>query len=193
MWTEKDKRGVKSTEKKEFQEILVSNKHLQYLRSHKVLNYCLYCTTLWCANMYFMPVTQRQAALLLIWGVALRDVTNNSCVRDYFDLLYSLLLTMSSFFFFIAQIVRLAEAPSGLGESQEKDMILKQGVNAELLDVPGSPQFGPGGKIVDPLQNPTNHYEINFIGIDGKEVKMPVVIKQKIWFDGEVLNKSVVS
>ena len=72
-------------------------------------------------------------------------------------------------------------------------MILKQGVNAELLDVPESPQFGPGGKIVDPLQNPTNHYEINFIGIDGKEVEMPVVIKQKIWFDGEVLNKSVVS
>ena len=66
--------------------MLVSNKHLQYLRSHKVLNYCLYCTTLWCANMYFMPVTQHQAALLLIWGVALRDVTNNSCVRDYFDL-----------------------------------------------------------------------------------------------------------
>lgn len=153
----------------------------------------LYCTTIWCANMYFMPVTQRQAALLLIWGVALRDVTNNSCVRDYFDALYSLLLTMSSFFFFIAQIVRLVEAPSGLGESQEKDMILKQGVNAELLDVPGSPQFGPDGKIVDPLQNPTSQYEINFIGIDGKEVKMPVVIKQKIWFDGEVLNKSVVS
>ena len=62
----------------------------------------LYCTTRWCANMYFMPVTQRQAALLLIWGVALRDVTNNSCVRDYFDPLYSLLLTMSSFFFVIA-------------------------------------------------------------------------------------------
>lgn len=61
----------------------------------------LYCTTLWCANMYFMPVTQRQP-LLVIWEVALRDVTNNSCVRDYFDLLYSLLLTMSSFFFFIA-------------------------------------------------------------------------------------------
>lgn len=72
-------------------------------------------------------------------------------------------------------------------------MILKQDVNAELLDVPGSPQFGPDGKIVDPLQNPTSQYEINFIGIDGKEVKMPVVIKQKIWFDGEVLNKSVVS
>ena len=61
-------------------------------------------------------------------------------------------------------------------------MILKQGVNAELLDVPGSPQFGPDGKIVDPLQNPTSQYEINFIGIDGKEVKVPVVIKQKIWF-----------
>ena len=39
---------------------------------------------------------------LLIWGGALRDVTNNGCVRDYFDLLYSLLLTMSFCFFFIA-------------------------------------------------------------------------------------------
>ena len=63
-------------------------------------------------------------------------------------------------------------------------MILKQGVNAELLDVPGSPQFGPDGKIVDPLQNPTSQCEINFIGIDGKEVKMPVVIsfEQSPWY-----------
>ena len=73
-------------------------------------------------------------------------------------------------------------------------MILKQGVNAELLDVRGSPKFDPDGKrIVDPLQNSTKQYEINFIGIDGKEVKTPVVIERKIWFDGEVLNKSVVS
>ena len=72
-------------------------------------------------------------------------------------------------------------------------MILKQGVNAELLDVPGLPKFDPDGKIVDPLQNSTKQYEINFIGIDGKEVKTPVVIERKIWFDGEVLNKSVVS
>ena len=203
MRTEKDKRGVKSTEKKEFEKMLITTKHFQYVHAQCSIN--LLCTTIWFANMQFMPVTQReaprQAPLLLNWGGALRDVTNNSFVschagyfvRDYFDLLYSLWRTMLSFFFFIAQIVRLAEAPSGLGESQEKDMILKQGVNAELLDVPGLPKFDPDGKIVDPLQNPTKQYEINFIGIDGKEVKKPVVIERKIWFDGEVLNKSVVS
>ena len=82
----------------------------------------------------------------------------------------------------------LAEVPqTGLGNSTEKDVILKQGVDAELLGVPGSPTE-QGGKIVDPLKE--SQYDINFVGIQGAEVTIPVVIKRKIWFDGEVLNKS---
>ena len=82
----------------------------------------------------------------------------------------------------------LAEVPqTGLGNSTEKDVILKQGVDAELLGVPGSPNE-QGGKIVDPLKD--SQYDISFVGIQGAEVTIPVVIKRKIWFDGEVLNKS---
>lgn len=71
-------------------------------------------------------------------------------------------------------------------------MILKQSVDAELLDVSGSPKF-EGGKIVDPLQNPEHCYKLNFIGIEGQEVTVPVAIERKIWFDGEVLNAPEVS
>lgn len=88
------------------------------------------------------------------------------------------------------QIVCLAEVPTGLSNSDEiKARILKQGVDAELLGVPGAPTEHEG-KIVDPLANP--QYDINFVGIQGQEVTTAVLIKRKIWFDGEVLNKSAV-
>ena len=74
-----------------------------------------------------------------------------------------------------------------MGNSTEKAVILKQGVDAELLGVPGKPTKQEG-KIVDPLTDPK--YDINFVGIQGKEVITPVVVQKKIWFDGEVLNKS---
>lgn len=86
------------------------------------------------------------------------------------------------------QIVSLAEVPAnGLGDGKEKEKILKHGVDAELLGVPGSPTE-EGGKIVDPLKN--SEYKLNFVGIKGEEFTVPVVVKRKIWFDGEMLNKS---
>ena len=60
-------------------------------------------------------------------------------------------------------------------------------MDAELLGVPGSPTE-EGGKIVDPLKN--SEYKLNFVGIKGEEFTVPVVVKRKIWFDGEMLNKS---
>ena len=47
MRTEKDKRGVKSTEKKE--EMLITTKHFQYVHAQCSIN--LRCTTIWFANM----------------------------------------------------------------------------------------------------------------------------------------------
>ncbi|KAJ7356280.1 hypothetical protein OS493_026039 [Desmophyllum pertusum] len=85
------------------------------------------------------------------------------------------------------QIVRLTEVPKGLGDSTEKAVILKQGVDAELLGVPGAPTV-QDGKIVDPLTD--SKYDINFVGIQGEEITTGVVVQKKIWFDGEVLNKS---
>ncbi|KAL9973865.1 hypothetical protein ACROYT_G020371 [Oculina patagonica] len=85
------------------------------------------------------------------------------------------------------QIVRLQELPKGLGEQAEKQVILKQGVDAELLRVSGAPTFDSEGKIVDPLTD--LKYDIHFVGIQGEEVTTGVVLQKKIWFDGEVLNK----
>ena len=51
-----------------------------------------------------------------------------------------------------------------MGDSTEKAVILKQGVDAELLGVPGAPTV-QDGKIVDPLTDPK--YKINFVGIQG--------------------------
>lgn len=77
--------------------------------------------------------------------------------------------------------------PKGLGEQAEKQVILKQGVDAELLRVSGAPTFDSEGKIVDPLTD--LKYDIHFVGIQGEEVTTGVVLQKKIWFDGEVLNK----
>lgn len=66
-------------------------------------------------------------------------------------------------------------------------MILKQGVDAELLGVPGAPTVDQQGKIVDPLTD--LKYDIHFVGIQGEEVTTGVVLQKKIWFDGDVLNK----
>lgn len=68
-------------------------------------------------------------------------------------------------------------------------MILKQGVDAELIGVRGAPTFETE-KIVDPLTD--TKYNIDFVGIQGEEITTAVVIQKKIWFDGEVLNKSAV-
>ena len=65
-------------------------------------------------------------------------------------------------------------------------MILKQGVDAELLGVPGTPTKQEG-KIVDPLTQ--QNYKLHFVGIQGEEVKTDVLVQKKIWFDGEILNK----
>lgn len=73
-----------------------------------------------------------------------------------------------------------------MGEPTEAAVILKQGVDAELLGVPGSPTEQEG-KIVDPLTEHT--YDLHFVGIQGEEVTTGVVVQKKIWFDGEVLNK----
>ena len=87
-------------------------------------------------------------------------------------------------------MICLTDAPTGLSNSDEtKARILKQGVDAELLGVPGAPTVHEG-KIVDPLADP--QYNINFVGILGQEVTTAVLIKRKLWFDGEVLNKSAV-
>lgn len=85
------------------------------------------------------------------------------------------------------QIVCLTEVTAGLGDPAEKAVILKQGVDAQLLGVPGSPTEKEG-KIVDPLTN--SQYNMNFVGILGEEITTAVTVKKKIWFDGEVLNKS---
>ena len=81
----------------------------------------------------------------------------------------------------------LAEVPKGLGDSAEKAVILKQGVDAELLGVPGSPTV-ENEKIVDPLK--LGQHSLNFVGIQGEEVTTAVEVKRKIWFDGEVLNNN---
>jgi len=73
-----------------------------------------------------------------------------------------------------------------MGEPTEATVILKQGVDAELLGVPGSPTE-QGGKIVDPLTE--HNYDLHFVGIQGEEVTTGVVVQKKIWFDGEMLNK----
>jgi len=73
-----------------------------------------------------------------------------------------------------------------LGKPEEAAVILKQGVDAELLGVPGSPTEQEG-KIVDPLTK--QNYDLHFVGIQGEEVTTGVVVHKKIWFDGEVLNK----
>lgn len=90
------------------------------------------------------------------------------------------------------QIVRLAEVPKGLGDGGEKSVVLKQGVDAELPRVPGSPTFDPQTKkIKDPLAD--TKYDVEFVGIQGQEIKTTVMIQKKIWFDGDVLNKSAVA
>lgn len=79
-----------------------------------------------------------------------------------------------------------------MGDDSEKSVILKQGVDAELPVVPGSPTTDPKtGKIKDPLEE--TKYDIEFVGIQGQEIKTTVMIQKKIWFDGEVLNKSAVA
>lgn len=60
-------------------------------------------------------------------------------------------------------------------------------MDAEFLGVPGSPTK-EGVKIVDPLKD--SEYNMHFVGIQGEEVTIPVVVNRKIWFDGEVLNRS---
>lgn len=89
---------------------------------------------------------------------------------------------------FSFKIVSIGEAPrKGLGDDpSKKEMILKHGVDAELLGVPGSPTKEEG-RIVDPLKK--SEYYMNFVGIQGEEVTIPVAVQKKIWFDGEVLNK----
>lgn len=90
------------------------------------------------------------------------------------------------------QIVRLAEVPEGFGDGGEKSVILKHGVDAELPSVSGSPTFDPKThKIRDPLVD--TKYNIEFVGIQGKEIKTTVMIQKKLWFDGEVLNKPAVA
>ena len=86
---------------------------------------------------------------------------------------------------FAVQIVKLTKPPQGLGEPKEAAVILKQGVDAELLGVPGSPTE-QGEKIVDPLTE--HNYDLRFVGIQGEEVTTGVVVQKKIWFDGELLN-----
>ena len=73
-----------------------------------------------------------------------------------------------------------------MGKPEEAAVILKQGVDAEMVGVPGSPTEQEG-KIVDPLTKP--NYDLHFVGIQGEEVTTGVVVQKKIWFDGEVLNK----
>ena len=69
-------------------------------------------------------------------------------------------------------------------------MVLKQGVDAELLGIPGAPMFDKHGKIMDPLAHCMLKYiRLHFVGKEGEEVTKEVVLQKNIWFDGEVLNK----
>ncbi|KAL9973863.1 hypothetical protein ACROYT_G020369 [Oculina patagonica] len=84
------------------------------------------------------------------------------------------------------QIVQLDGIPNGVGTEDDKDLLLKKGIEVNIPDISGSPTMA-GGEVQDPLKK--KNYDITFVGIDGEEVKTKVKLGRKIWFDGTKINK----
>ena len=76
--------------------------------------------------------------------------------------------------------------PKGVGPDDDKDLLLRHGLEVSLPDISGSPTVS-GGKIIDPLKKIS--YDIKFIGMNGEEVKTAVKIGRKVWFDGTAINQ----
>lgn len=84
------------------------------------------------------------------------------------------------------QIVQLDDIPDGVGTEEDKDLLLKKGIEVNIPDISGSPTMA-GEEVQDPLKK--KNYDITFVGIDGEEVTTRVKLGRKIWFDGTDINK----
>ena len=85
------------------------------------------------------------------------------------------------FFFFLVllKIVELDGFPDNVGFEEDDDLLLKHGIEVKIPSIPGEPMI-VNGEIQEPLEK--SEFDINFLGINGKEVKSNVRVRRKIWF-----------
>ena len=81
----------------------------------------------------------------------------------------------------VLQLYELKERPDGVSR-----LLLKYGIWVELPEVPGSPII-ESEKVVNPLTK--RHYEIKFIGEEGKQQESTMHLSRQIWFDGNLADK----
>ena len=85
------------------------------------------------------------------------------------------------FFFFLVllKIVELDGFPDNVGFEEDDDLLLKHGIEVKIPSIPREPMI-VNGEIHEPLEK--SEFDINFLGINGKEVKSNVKVARKIWF-----------
>ena len=84
------------------------------------------------------------------------------------------------FFLVLLKIVELDGFPDNVGFEEDDDLLLKHGIEVKIPSIPDEPMI-VNGEIQEPLEK--SEFDINFLGINGKEVKSNVkVTGRKIWF-----------
>ena len=88
-------------------------------------------------------------------------------------------LVFSLFFLVLLKIVELDGVQDNVGFEEDDDLLLKHGIEVKIPSIPGEPMI-VNGEIHEPLEK--SEFDINFLGINGKEVKSNVKVGRKIWF-----------
>ena len=83
------------------------------------------------------------------------------------------------FFLVLLKIVELDGFPDNVGFEEDDDLLLKHGIEVKIPSIPDEPMI-VNGEIQEPLEK--SEFDINFLGINGKEVKSNVRVRRKIWF-----------
>ena len=79
----------------------------------------------------------------------------------------------------LLKIVELDGFPDNVGFEEDDDLLLKHGIEVKIPSIPDEPMI-VNGEIQEPLEK--REFDINFLGINGKEVKSNVKVGRKIWF-----------
>ena len=82
-------------------------------------------------------------------------------------------------FLVLLKIVELDGFPDNVGFEEDDDLLLKHGIEVKIPSIPDEPMI-VNGEIQEPLEK--SEFDINFLGINGKEVKSNVRVRRKIWF-----------
>ena len=88
-------------------------------------------------------------------------------------------LVFSLFFLVLLKIVELDGVPDNVGFEEDDDLLLKHGIEVKIPSIPDEPMI-VNGEIQEPLEK--REFDVNFLGINGKEVKSNVRVRRKIWF-----------